>query len=352
MKEKLISVIIPVYNVEKYLRQCLDSVVNQTLKDIEILIINDGSTDNSQYIIKEYADKYSNIKVINKQNEGLYKARNTGLENATGKYIGFVDSDDYIKHDMYEKLYSKAEETNADIVSCNYCIFYEKKNKLKNIDFSKSIKLLKHSNNKLTGAEEILFDTPVSWNKIFKKHFLIKNNIAFDSNIRIADDAYFNRLCFFNAKKIFYIPDFLYIYRKFRENSIRNKKNIKNFHDVFITSQKLINYVKNNNMLKFLPYCNYISIRSTYLIYLQIHNKYKNEFFNSMCALLEKNSINSIKQFCFPRREINLISLSYYRYLTVKHLNILIIKTIINKNRKVFDFIMRLREKLIVFFNI
>ena len=351
-----VSIIIPVYNVEPYLKQCLDSVINQTLKDIEIIVINDCSTDNSLQIIKDFTDKHKNIKIIdNKKNEGLYKTRNMGLEIATGQYIGFVDSDDYIEKNMYEIMYLKAKDTNADIISCNYLILFDnkaRKKTLKKIDFSYSMNLLKASNNKLVGAENILFDTPVSWNKIFRKDFLIKNNINFDSKIKTTYDAYFNRICFFKANKIVYIPEFLYIYRKFRKESIRNKKDIKNIYDFLTVSQKLINYVKENNLEHLLPYCNYIAIRTLYLAYPQIQDDYKNEFFYKMYDFLKNNSINSIKQFYFKNKKINLMSLSYYKHLMVKSLNILIIKTIINKNVHFFGIIIRLRELFVKIFKI
>ena len=351
-----VSIIIPVYNTEQYLRQCLDSVINQTLKDIEIIIINDNSTDNSLQIIQEYANKHKNIKVIdNKKNEGMYKSRNLGLEIAAGQYIGFIDSDDYIENNMYETMYLKAKETDADIISCNYSILFNNtkgKEKLTKIDFFNSRELLRISKNKLIGAEEILFDTPVAWNKIFKKNFLTENNIIFDPQIKTTYDAYFNRICFFKANKIVYIPEFLYIYRKFRKESIRNIKNITNIYDFFTISQNLINYVKENNLETLLPYCNYIAIRTLYLVYPQIQNDYKNEFFNKMHEFLKNNSIKSIKQFYFKNRKTNLISLSYYKHLTVKGLNILIIKTIINKNMFLFDIIIRLREIIVRTFKI
>ena len=111
-----VSIIIPIYNVERYLRQCLDSVVNQTLKDIEIICVDDGSTDNSVFVLKDYQKKYSNIKLITTKRLGCYNARNLGLKEAKGEYIGFVDSDDYVNIEMYDKMYSKAIQLNADIV--------------------------------------------------------------------------------------------------------------------------------------------------------------------------------------------------------------------------------------------
>ena len=115
-----VSVIVPVYNVEKYLRKCLDSLVNQTFKDYEIIVVNDGSTDTSQDIINEYVSKYSNIKAFKKENGGLSSARNAGIIQAIGDYIAFVDSDDYVEIFFLEKMYEKAINTESDVVICDY----------------------------------------------------------------------------------------------------------------------------------------------------------------------------------------------------------------------------------------
>ena len=112
-----LSVIIPVYNVENYLRECLDSITSQTVKDIEIICIDDGSTDNSPKILKEYQKKDSRIKIITKENGGQASARNLGIKKAQGEYIAFIDSDDFIESEMLEKLYTKAKDNNLDIKS-------------------------------------------------------------------------------------------------------------------------------------------------------------------------------------------------------------------------------------------
>lgn len=125
----MISVIVPVYNVEPYLRKCLDSILAQTYRDLEILIIDDGSTDGSGRICDEYGEKDNRIKVFHTENKGLSCARNFGLDNANGDWIGFVDSDDWIEPDMYEVLIKRAEETGADVVECGYIIEYVKKQK-------------------------------------------------------------------------------------------------------------------------------------------------------------------------------------------------------------------------------
>ena len=115
---KKVSVIVPVYNVEKYLSRCLESLINQSLKDIEIICINDGSTDNSLQILKQFAYKDNRIKIINQTNSGQSVARNKGLAIASGKYIGFVDSDDWIDNDYYEKMFETIERTNSDFACC------------------------------------------------------------------------------------------------------------------------------------------------------------------------------------------------------------------------------------------
>ena len=122
-----ISVIIPVYNVEQYLRECLESVINQTLSELEIICINDGSTDSSLDILREYEQKDNRIIVINKDNEGQAAARNIGISMAKGEYIGFLDSDDYIDSNFYEKLYNAAKKYKADIACTNLYRFSDSK---------------------------------------------------------------------------------------------------------------------------------------------------------------------------------------------------------------------------------
>ena len=135
MEEELISVILPIYNVEKYLEKCLKSVINQTYKNLEIILVDDGSKDNSPQICDEYAVKDKRIVVIHKSNGGLSDARNAGIEIAKGKYITLIDSDDYVELEMYEKLYNKAISDNLDIAICgNYNVSEDYKNKKVNLE--------------------------------------------------------------------------------------------------------------------------------------------------------------------------------------------------------------------------
>ena len=136
MNKYKVSIIIPVYGVEKYVSKCLESLVNQTLNDIEIIVVNDGTKDNSQKIIDKYVKKYPDkVKSFIKENGGQGSARNYGLKQANGDYIGYVDSDDYVELEMYEKLYNKAISDNLDIAICgNYNVSEDYKNK--KVDFS------------------------------------------------------------------------------------------------------------------------------------------------------------------------------------------------------------------------
>ena len=138
-----VSIIVPAYNAEQYIGQCMDSLVAQTLREIEIITINDGSTDKTGEILEKYAEKYENIKVYNQENKGLYKTREIGIGYAIGEYVGWVDADDFVKPTMYEELYNAAVQNNSELAYCNY-EFYTKGKKtlpLLNVTLSHGIKL-------------------------------------------------------------------------------------------------------------------------------------------------------------------------------------------------------------------
>ena len=138
MNKKDISIIVPIYNAEKYLNKCIDSIINQTKKELEIILINDGSTDNSETIIKKYDDK--RIKYFKNKNQGIGKTRNFGIDKATGKYIMFLDSDDFLELNACEKMYEKAEKEKLDIVVCDYYRYFDNgtKEEVKLPDFKNS----------------------------------------------------------------------------------------------------------------------------------------------------------------------------------------------------------------------
>ena len=174
MKKDLISVIIPVYNVEKYLEKCVDSIINQTYKNLEIILVDDGATDNSGKMCDEFAKRDSRIKVIHKENGGLSDARNFGLDVATGEYIAFVDSDDFLDKDFYEYLMKLKDKTSSDIVECNFIRAYEEDLDIFEFPERKEEAIITTGNMGalellMSDDDEISTNAVVVWNKIYKK---------------------------------------------------------------------------------------------------------------------------------------------------------------------------------------
>lgn len=215
-----VSIVIPVFNVQKYLHRCIDSLRNQTLYDIEIILVNDGSTDDSGRICDEYMELDSRVKVIHKKNAGLGYARNSGLEIATGQFIGFVDSDDFVSPEMYETLYIKAIQYQSEIVACSYFLQGEDYC-LSKSNFERDIILeddlisefcLDIVSGAPTEKKEKLYPVSV-WVGIFSNHLIKSNKIVFDSERDIvSEDIPFRIRTALLAKKIVIIPNTLYYY--------------------------------------------------------------------------------------------------------------------------------------------
>ncbi|MBR1680398.1 glycosyltransferase [bacterium] len=218
-----ISIIVPIYNVEKYLRECLDSLINQTLKDIEIICVNDGSTDSSAQILEEYKLKDSRIKVISKPNSGYGHSMNVGIENASADYIGILESDDISKPEMFNDLYSLITEYDCDFVKSDYYLYYSQKNE---IIHNKMIK--EKDSFKVTNAKEnpeLLFLTPSIWSAVYKKEFLLKNDIRFlETPGASYQDTSFHDKVFMCADKILLSNKSYVYYRQDNENSSVNSK--------------------------------------------------------------------------------------------------------------------------------
>ena len=212
--EELVSVIIPVYNVEKYLDRCVESVVNQTYKNLEIILVDDGSPDNCPAMCDEWAKKDERIKVIHKQNGGLSSARNAGLDNMSGEYVYFIDSDDYIELETIEVLYKLIIDNDADMAFGSYCRVSDEGNALIDNDFTDELYILNedsfwekhyqmHSN-----SDERYVNMIVSWNKLINKS--VFNDLRFDIG-KIHEDEYIihkivsrcNTIAF-SEKKLYY----------------------------------------------------------------------------------------------------------------------------------------------------
>lgn len=210
MNRPKVSVSVPVYNAEKYLKQCLDSLILQTLQELEIVIVNDGSTDSSEAICREYAEKDSRIKLINKENGGLASARQAALEVATGDYFCACDADDWAEPSMYEKLYSLAIDTDADVVMCDYYMEYDNGD-TKISSYGKEIPAL----NKTIIDDALNGCFPCSvWNKLYKREVFEKYNISWESGINMGEDFLINLKILRRPVKYVYLPEALYHYRR------------------------------------------------------------------------------------------------------------------------------------------
>ena len=236
----MLSVIIPAYNVEKYIERCINSVLNQYLKNIEIIIIDDGSKDKTSDICLKISENNKNIIYKKVQNGGCSAARNLGISMAKGKYIAFLDSDDWVDSDMYINMIEEAEKNQADIVICGFKKLDENKNLLSTVKIPK-----RNNKNEYIDCTTEWFASPC--NKIYKRDLLEKNNIRFLLNIYTGEDMFFNFISFFYSKNIISLDEPYYNYFM-NQNSVSN--NYKNRTDIYIVIRELISFYKRNGVYK------------------------------------------------------------------------------------------------------
>lgn len=240
--EELVSIIVPIYNVEQYLEKCIDSILSQTYKNIEVILVNDGSKDRSGMIAKNYAEKDPRIKYIEQENQGQGKARNVGIENAKGKYVAFVDSDDTIDKKMIERMIEKLTDENLDIVFCDY---------IRKDDQGNELERYVHPQDELTVYEpekqkEVILVDPVPWNKIFKKELF--DTIKFPSQVWYEDLRTIPKLIV-KAKRIGIIKEPLYYYLQ-RSGSTMSSKNLSRQEESLHALDDLLDYFKANHLYK------------------------------------------------------------------------------------------------------
>jgi glycosyltransferase involved in cell wall biosynthesis len=244
-----ISVIIPVYNSEKYLKDSIESILNQTFQDFEILIIDDGSIDSSKEIINNYVNKDKRVKYFYQENQGPGPARNKGLQNAKGTYISFLDSDDYLEKDTLETAYLKAEEMNLDILFFNAKVIYESANLQKNYGYYTNYYKRKNKYEKLLTGKELLKQYDKNWDflphvgfQIIKRSLIVENENWFINAPH--EDNLFTIKNLLLANKVYHIDKEFYV-RRLRENSIMTSKmTINNVHGYFISIIKLIEFTQ------------------------------------------------------------------------------------------------------------
>lgn len=235
-----VSIVVPVYNVEKYLAKCLDSLLSQTYKDIKIIVVNDGSPDNSQSIIDEY--QKNNPEIIEsyiKENGGLSDARNYGLKYVDSEYVCFVDSDDYIENNLVERCIETIQKDNSDLVHFNYCRDNFETNEKENIinRIEAGVYNLKEDNYILA------YSANAAWNKLYKTKLFKENNIEFPKGLLYEDLATTTRILTL-CNKVSYIDDVLYHYQVSRSGQIMSKVS----DDIITVCEYIVDYYKNNNI--------------------------------------------------------------------------------------------------------
>lgn len=245
-----ISVIIPIYNSEKYLKQCLNSIINQTLEDIEVICVDDGSWDKSSMIVLDYMEKYDNFILLKKENGGQSSARNLALKNAHGKYIYFLDSDDYIEPVALKSLYEKAEKENLDIIffdttpffenqgiykkNINYVNYYVRKGKYKGIVTGQEMFTKMRENREF-------FVSPCL--ELFRKELIDKNSIEFYEGI-IHEDNLFTFQCVMLAKRVMYMNSKFHHRRLHDESTMTKAKSIKNVEGYIVSYIEVLSFLR------------------------------------------------------------------------------------------------------------
>ncbi|WP_281815655.1 glycosyltransferase family 2 protein [Brachyspira pilosicoli] len=340
-----VSVIIPVYNVEEYLKECLDSVINQTLKEIEIICIDDCSTDSSYSILEEYAKKDSRIVLIkNKENMGVGYNRNIGIKEAKGEYIGFIDSDDYISEDYYENLYNTAKKYNSDVVN-TLNVSNDKEGNIFNYwchidNFVKIKKYYEYESNNLFNNVDFYSKYLVTFNpvnKIFLKKFILDKDIYFiEKKINAAEDADFIIRLFLNSPKVSFNNHSKYFYRiNSNSSTSMSYKYLKYNLSAIEYMENTINYCKD----KFPSYLNlvYAKVWPSPLYQFYIGSKSLQEEFYPHLYNFAKNIILSCDDFDYKNQY------KYDEYILIKS-NENYNKYLLNK--RIFDRINDLEYKI------
>ena len=293
MKNDLVSIIVPVYNVEEILERCVESILKQSYKNIELILVDDGSHDKCPEMCDEYKRQDKRVRVIHKENGGQATARNAGIKIAKGKYVCFVDSDDYVAKDYVKKLYSVISKSNLDFVACNYKRIYN--------DKVQECKINKFNIDN--------FITPAPWNKIFKKE--VFNEIKFPEGVYYEDLGIFPMIyCKYPNYKI--IEDSLYFYVQ-NPNSTMYKKNDKIF-DIYKIFENDYKFISKNNK-KLLP-----NLEMAYIFHGIIGTSYR----AAKCKGFTYKKFKEIKEHVnklFPKwkknKDINHLSFVYKIYLNL-----------------------------------
>lgn len=285
----LISIIIPAYNIENYIAKCLDSLLNQTYKNLEIIVVDDGSSDNTGKIVDEYAVKYENIRVIHKKNAGVSSARNLGIEVANGDYIGFVDGDDTVDEEMFKVLINNAIKYDADISHCGYKMVFPSR-----IDYYYNTGILVEQDNQL-GLKDLIMGNRVEpglVNKLYKRELFKK--VRLNEKIRINEDLLVNYYLFKQSEKSIFYDKCMYSYRLRKNSASTSKININKITDPVKVKKEILDDLGKESSLYNVTYERYIMALVSICRNIQIRKNKKYKYYIDDAKKNLKYEINNI----------------------------------------------------------
>jgi len=303
MNKPLLSIIVPAYNIKTYLPRCLDSILAQTYTNIEVIVVNDGSTDGSDSVIDDYASKDNRIIAIHKENGGVSSARSAGIKKAKGEFIGFVDGDDYIEPNMYEHLLNNAIKFGADISHCGYKMVFPDGHEDLYYGTGRLVEQTKEQ-----GLHDLLkgeFIEPGLWNKLFKRTLVnFEDSPIWDDTIRINEDLLLNYILFSNSTKSIYedIPYYHYILRK--GSAATSKKQRFKITDPLRVFETLCADTKDNQFLHSAIYTRYINL----LVNVAVQNEWKDDAKEAVRTLKKELSDKNFKVNC-PSKKIRYMAM-------------------------------------------
>ena len=331
MQEPLITVIVPIYNLEGYLERCIESIINQTYKNIEIILVDDGSKDNSAKLCDEYAKKDKRIKVIHKENGGVSSARNLALDLAKGDFITFADSDDYLDLSLYQKMMQKQLETNADLVFSRFKkvidnkVFNEKEIALEEFCKTSNLSYLLKTppikkQQKENSIEVYNYVMCSIWRILFKKSAI--NHIRFNSKISFMEDAIFLMQVIINSKPIIsFVDEYLYYYLIRQNSSVRTQSNLINNSKEFVLELE--------NLLKDTGYEEYIKVHKFYFYLNCISHNYTHNLSLTLKEIQTWNNKENYKAYCKVNANFKTKLKSYLAY----HKMFVILKMLLKLNK-------------------
>lgn len=330
-----VSVVIPVYNMEKYLARCMDSVLAQTLKELEIILVDDGGSDGSVSMCDEYGKKYKNVKVLHKENGGLTSAWKAGSEAATGSYIGYVDSDDFVEPDMFERLYEEAKKEDADIACCGLKHIYESGN---HQEWKEQMEF-PHQVFTVDTLKEQVFPIlindgsfmgrhlqPNRVTKIVKRELVVKNLPMCDDRVSIGEDYQFSLCMFLDAKKVVIVKDFFPYYYYMNDSSMTMKYDEKYMDKIKIMKENLcrISDAKAAYDLKPQIINDFLCLTVLHIkggIYKKKHAPYKEHKSDMKKICRDKDVIEAMKNYHMPKlsmaEKLFLFFMKHHMYLAI-----------------------------------